>query len=38
MTGGARGAGIATTKAVVLSSVLVLVMDYVMTTLMFKGT
>lgn len=38
MTGGARGAGIATTKAVVLSSVLVLVTDYLMTTLMFKGT
>lgn len=35
VTGGARGIGTATTKAVVLSSVLVLVLDYVMTTLMF---
>lgn len=38
MTGGARGAGIATTRSVVLSSVLVLMMDYVMTSLMFRGT
>jgi len=34
-TGGARGVGIATTKAVVLSSVLVLISDYLMTNLMF---
>jgi len=35
VTGGARGLAIATTKSVVLSSVLVLVLDYVMTSLMF---
>jgi len=34
-TGGARGVGVATTKAVVLSSVLVLISDYLMTNLMF---
>ena len=34
-TGGARGVGIATTKAVVASSVMVLVSDYFMTALMF---
>jgi len=34
-TGGARGVGIATTRSVVISSVLVLVSDYAMTTLMF---
>ncbi|MBI4962053.1 MAG: ABC transporter permease [Desulfomonile tiedjei] len=34
-TGGARGVGIATTKAVVASSVMVLVSDYIMTVLMF---
>ncbi len=34
-TGGARGVGIATTKAVVVSSVMVLVSDYFMTALMF---
>lgn len=34
-TGGARGVGIATTKSVVLSSVLILFSDYVMTTIMF---
>lgn len=37
-SGGARGVGIATTKAVVVSSVLVLVSDYVMTAIMFKAT
>ncbi|MDQ7784732.1 MAG: ABC transporter permease [Desulfomonilaceae bacterium] len=35
VTGGARGIGVATTRSVVLSSVLVLVSDYVMTSLMF---
>ncbi len=35
-TGGVRGVGVATTKAVVASSVLVLISDYVMTTLMFR--
>ncbi len=35
VTGGARGVGIATTKAVVVASVLVLISDYVMTNLMF---
>lgn len=34
-SGGARGVGIATTKAVVLSSVLILFSDYLMTTMMF---
>ena len=38
MTGGARGAGVATTRSVVVSSVLVLVLDYVMTSLMFRGS
>jgi phospholipid/cholesterol/gamma-HCH transport system permease protein len=38
MTGGARGAGVATTRSVVLSSVLVLVLDYGMTSLMFRST
>ncbi len=37
-TGGARGVGIATTKSVVVSSVLILVSDYVMTALMFRST
>ena len=37
-TGGARGVGIATTKSVVVSSVLILVCDYVMTALMFRTT
>jgi phospholipid/cholesterol/gamma-HCH transport system permease protein len=37
-SGGARGVGIATTKAVVASSVLVLVSDYVMTAVMFRTT
>ncbi len=36
-TGGARGIGAATTTAVVASSVLVLISDYVMTTMMFKA-
>jgi phospholipid/cholesterol/gamma-HCH transport system permease protein len=36
-TGGSRGVGVATTQAVVAASVLVLVFDYVMTTLMFKS-
>ena len=35
VTGGARGVGIATTEAVVASSVLVLISDYVMTNMMF---
>jgi phospholipid/cholesterol/gamma-HCH transport system permease protein len=35
VTGGARGIGIATTRSVVLSSVLVLILDYIMTSLMF---
>lgn len=34
-TGGARGVGAATTQAVVLSSVLIFVFDYVMTAIMF---
>jgi len=34
-TGGARGVGVATTKAVVVSSVLVLISDYLMTAIMF---
>lgn len=38
VSGGARGIGIATTRSVVLASVLVLVSDYVMTSLMFRGT
>jgi phospholipid/cholesterol/gamma-HCH transport system permease protein len=38
VTGGAKGIGIATTRSVVLSSVLVLVSDYVMTSLMFRST
>ncbi|MGC8658711.1 MAG: MlaE family ABC transporter permease [Desulfomonilaceae bacterium] len=33
--GGARGVGVATTQSVVLSSVLILFSDYVMTTIMF---
>lgn len=37
-TGGARGVGVATTTAVVLSSVMVLISDYCMTTLMFSTT
>ncbi len=38
VTGGARGIGKATTRSVVLSSVMVLVTDYVMTTLMFRSS
>ena len=38
VTGGAKGIAMATTRSVVLSSVLVLVSDYVMTTLMFRST
>jgi phospholipid/cholesterol/gamma-HCH transport system permease protein len=34
-TGGSRGVGVATTKAVVLSSVLILFSDYLMTAIMF---
>ena len=34
-TGGARGVGIATTESVVLSSVLILASDYVLTAIMF---
>jgi phospholipid/cholesterol/gamma-HCH transport system permease protein len=34
-TGGARGVGLATTQSVVVSSVLILVADYVLTALMF---
>lgn len=37
-TGGARGVGVATTQSVVISSVLVLVSDYLMTSLMFGST
>jgi phospholipid/cholesterol/gamma-HCH transport system permease protein len=37
-TGGSRGVGIATTRSVVLSSVLVLISDYVMTNMMFHRT
>ncbi len=37
-TGGARGVGLATTRSVVLSSVLVLISDYAMTNLMFHKT
>ena len=37
-TGGARGVGIATTTAVVVSFVLVLISDYFMTVLMFRST
>jgi phospholipid/cholesterol/gamma-HCH transport system permease protein len=37
-TGGARGVGVATTTAVVVSSVLVLISDYFMTALMFRST
>ncbi|MEW6114763.1 MAG: ABC transporter permease [Thermodesulfobacteriota bacterium] len=35
-TGGARGVGLATTRGVVISSLLILASDYVMTALMFK--
>lgn len=35
-TGGARGVGLATTRGVIVSSLLILASDYVMTTLMFK--
>lgn len=38
VTGGAKGIGTATTRSVVLSSVLILVSDYVMTSLMFRNT
>ena len=34
-TGGSRGVGLATTQAVVISSILILVSDYVMTSVMF---
>jgi len=34
--GGARGVGLATTRSVVVSAVSVLIMDYVMTALMFR--
>ena len=37
-TGGAQGVGIATTKAVVASSVMVLISDYIMTALMFRSS
>jgi phospholipid/cholesterol/gamma-HCH transport system permease protein len=36
-TGGAKGVGEATTRAVVISSVLILISDYMMTALMFKS-
>ena len=36
VTGGARGVGLATTRAVVLSSLLILASDYMMTELMFQ--
>lgn len=35
-TGGARGVGLATTQSVVVSSVLILVADYILTALMFS--
>jgi len=38
VTGGARGVGVATTNAVVISSVLVLISDYMMTAVMFGST
>ncbi|MEW6348664.1 MAG: ABC transporter permease [Thermodesulfobacteriota bacterium] len=38
VTGGSRGVGTATTRAVVISSLLILGSDYVMTTLMFTST
>lgn len=38
VTGGARGVGMSTTKSVVVSSVLVLISDYIMTTLMFGSS
>ena len=37
-TGGSRGVAVATTEAVVVASVLILVSDYLMTTLMFRAT
>lgn len=37
-TGGARGVGMSTTKSVVVSSVLILISDYIMTTLMFGSS
>ncbi len=37
VTGGARGVGQATTRAVIISSFLILASDYFMTTLMFKS-
>jgi phospholipid/cholesterol/gamma-HCH transport system permease protein len=37
-TGGARGVGTATTRAVVISSVMILLSDYAMTALMFKSS
>ncbi len=36
VTGGARGVGLATTRAVVVSSLLILASDYMMTELMFQ--
>jgi phospholipid/cholesterol/gamma-HCH transport system permease protein len=36
-TGGSRGVAAATTEAVVVASVLILVSDYLMTTLMFRA-
>jgi len=38
VTGGAKGIGMATTRSVVLSAVLILISDYVMTSLMFRHT
>ncbi len=37
-TGGARGVGIATTRSVVVSAVLVLISDYMITAMMFRST
>jgi phospholipid/cholesterol/gamma-HCH transport system permease protein len=38
VTGGAHGVGLATTRAVVISSLLILASDYLMTALMFRPT
>lgn len=38
VTGGSHGVGVATTRAVVISSLLILASDYLMTALMFRPT
>lgn len=38
VTGGAQGVGLATTRAVVISSLLILASDYLMTSIMFRPT